>query len=136
MLARLSARKYVSLSRDRRLGITAVSDSTDFLQSNHRASSRFTEELNLGLEKFKSDLSYVDDEGADPKNKHQHCSLFELDMPGVMTLEEVEAKVDLSTWKLKLGSLVLSLDVSNIPCCCAFTQDKGGPYLVSGRSFV
>ncbi|KAI9879423.1 MAG: Arginyl-tRNA--protein transferase 1 [Pleopsidium flavum] len=100
---RLNIRNYVSLSRERRLGISASADFS-WLQSNSRTTSGFEKELHLGLLKFKEEFDYAEGQHTDSDVKLQYCSLFELKppMPGVMTKEQVESGVDLDHWKIQI----------------------------------
>jgi len=116
---RLDVRKYVSLSRDRRLGITS-SDSS-WLQLHSRTTSDFERELKLGLRNFKDDFDYAEGITSQSNTNPWECSLFDLypPMPGVMTKEEVERDIDLGNWKLQLNGTVCPLKVSysiGLPC--------------------
>ncbi|MCJ1338591.1 Arginyl-tRNA--protein transferase 1 [Bachmanniomyces sp. S44760] len=105
---RLNIRDYVSLSRERRLGIT-VSQSTshvsnlseddqDYLHQGQQANDDKNDEMS----------SPVPRRG--PLPQPQSNSLFAVNMPGVMTPSEVSSKIDLKRWKLRIDdSLTVSL---------------------------
>ena len=83
-MAKLDERPYVSLSRDRRRSLLATPEgqnpAIDALQKTVNATSEMSEE---------------------------DMSLFDIYMPGVMTLEEVESQIDLNYWLLVVrGTLV------------------------------
>jgi hypothetical protein len=109
---RLDVRNYVSLSRDRRLGLTAPDSS--WLQSNSKTTSAFETELNMGLRNFKDDFDYSEGTISQSEIQPWECSLFDLypQMPGVMTKEEVERDLDLGNWKLQLNGNIYPLNVS------------------------
>ena len=109
---RLNVRNYVSLSRDRRLGITASPESS-WLQSKSMTTPNFRKELGLSLAQFGDDFDYAEGQKSDSNGGRQHCSLFDLKppMPGVMTKEEVERDIDLDRWKIKFHSKTYTLDV-------------------------
>lgn len=109
LLARLSARKYVSLSRERALRIPAHSPST-FLQSASLTTSNFSSEIAMGPEAFQQANDYVNGRSDQPAANQRSLSLFEADMPGVMTAEEVREQIDLGSWKLILGSRATVLE--------------------------
>ncbi|MCJ1367026.1 Arginyl-tRNA--protein transferase 1 [Acarospora aff. strigata] len=108
---RLNVRNYVSLSRDRRLGITASPESS-WLQSKSMTTPNFRKELGLSLAQFGDDFDYAEGQKSDSNGGRQHCSLFDLKppMPGVMTKEEVERDIDLDRWKIKFHSKTYTLD--------------------------
>ena len=89
-LSRLSTRPYVSLSRERRLGVEPLNDGA-----------------NIDARESNSALS-----------THTHSdsdfdSLFDVNMPGVMTVDEIQVILpELDNWTLKLGGTVLTLRVS------------------------
>lgn len=109
LLARLSARKYVSLSRERALEIPTHSPST-FLQSDALTTSNFSSELAMGPEAFKQANNYVNGQSEDSAATQTARSLFGVDMPGVMTADEVREKIDLGSWKIALRSTVTELE--------------------------
>lgn len=109
VLARLSARKYVSLSRERALNIPTHSPFT-FLQSDVLTTSNFSGELAMGPKAFEQANDYVNGEPADSAAKKSGPSLFEVNMPGVMTADEVREKINLGSWKIRLDSIVTELE--------------------------
>lgn len=109
LLARLSARKYVSLSRERALSIPAHSPST-FLQSDALTTSNFSSELAMGQEAFQQANNYVNGRSDKPAARQSSLPLFEAETPGVMTADEVREQIDLGGWKLVLGSRATVLE--------------------------
>ncbi len=105
------------MSHERRLQIPAVSVSS-LLQSASMTTADFTEETRLGLEAFKAAFQYVngpENEAASLKAAENYRSAFDAGMPGLLTLNELAAKVDLlGQWKLKLGDITASLEVNFI----------------------
>ena len=85
MLARLSARAYVSLSRERRLGMTASLSATD----GHVAAA---------------------DAPATSAARHP-SSIFHADMPGVMSIEDVKENISLGAIDVRLKDKTVNLAV-------------------------
>ncbi|KAI9796599.1 MAG: Arginyl-tRNA--protein transferase 1 [Candelina submexicana] len=84
---RLDARRYVSLSRERRLGISATSASAS------------TEEQS----------PFDDDQDFQPLSL-ENASLFSMNMPGVMTAEQVQSQIELGKMRMILGSDIVHLE--------------------------
>ena len=42
----------------------------------------------------------------------RHSSVFEAETPGTMSLEDVDKQIDLGQWELKLGDMIVTLEVS------------------------
>lgn len=108
VLARLSARKYVSLSRERALNIPTNS-LFSFLQADALTTATFSAELAMGPEAFKQASDYVNGQPHDSAVGNHDRSLFLVDLPGIMTADEVREKIDLGAWKIALGSKVTLL---------------------------
>ena len=112
LLARLSSKKYVSMSRERHLGLPPLSASNGSVESKVDAGSSESKGESELLEtgKLKDDSKYIaGEEDSDQKARHEEGSLFDVGMPGVMTTEEVLAQTNLGAWKLKLGAMILEL---------------------------
>ena len=111
MMQRLSAREWVSLAIERALKISSNS-LTSFLQSDRATTSNFGEELNMGPSKFKLAVEYAigQDRKQDSEGK-EATDCFHAGTPGALSLEEVEEKIDLGQWKLKLGQRLVKLEV-------------------------
>ncbi len=116
-LNRLSARKYVSMSHERRLEIPTTSTCC-FLQSDSMTASDFTKESRLSLDAFKDAFNYVngpENEAASTKATRKYTSALEAGMPGLMSLNELVANEDLlGQWRLRLGDIMVTLEVN--PC--------------------
>ncbi|CAF9910945.1 MAG: Arginyl-tRNA--protein transferase 1 [Alectoria fallacina] len=110
MMQRLSAREWVSLAIERALKISSNS-LTSFLQSDRATTSNFGEELNMGPSKFKLAVEYAigQDRKQDSEGK-EATDCFHAGTPGALSLEEVEEKIDLGQWKLKLGQRLVKLE--------------------------
>lgn len=89
---KLDRRRYVSLSRDRALEATRQAGGDVESQS----SAKENETSN-----------------ADPLVDEQELSLFDIHMPGVLTLQQVEEQVDLDHWKLLAHGVLVEMTVSS-----------------------
>lgn len=90
MRAKLDKQRYVSLSRDQRL---------------EAAKSKGAEPAKIDA--IKDDEIYVPGE--------EKMSLFDVHMPGVLTLEELQSQVDLDHWRLFIQGELVEFCVGN-PC--------------------
>lgn len=110
MLRSLSARKWVSMSLERILGISPESPLT-FLQSDAVVSPNFDNELDMGPERFKYFLEYVN--GPEEVGISQRpTTAFEAEMPGAMTKEEVDNEIDLGQWRMMIHGRIVRLKVN------------------------
>ncbi|KAL8738128.1 MAG: hypothetical protein Q9181_001034 [Wetmoreana brouardii] len=90
-LARLSVRKYVSMSLERQLRLSPRKLFTaDEPQLDHEGLIRLQDYLREGNEGSIS-------QGVDATNAFSAC------MPGIMTLDEVESKAELGRWRVKIS---------------------------------
>ena len=97
---------------------------TTFLQSDLATASNFQSELNMGLNKFKLAIGYIN--GPDPERNpgaKDATNVFHAGTPGTLSLEELEETVDLGQWRLKLGQSLVKLEVKRhagalFPCDC------------------
>lgn len=111
LLARLSLRKYVSLSRERRLNIppepipASVELARDTLAPLSGPPSPET------LEDF---ADYIKAQVDPPELHAKHRSVFEARTPGAMTLEEIERDIRLGEWKIRIQGIMAQLQVSHI----------------------
>ena len=64
----------------------------------------------MGPEAFKQANNYVKGQSEESSVKQTARSLFGVDMPGVMTADEVREKIDLGSWKIALGSIMTELE--------------------------
>ena len=97
-LARLSVRKYVSMSLERRLDLPSrrISDANELGQDTQNR-ARY--------------LGYQHDDTEADTNQN---SAFSVGMPGLMSLDEIEDKIELGKWPLKLGNKLGYLEVSSL----------------------
>ncbi|KAI4170367.1 MAG: hypothetical protein LQ343_004989 [Gyalolechia ehrenbergii] len=93
-LARLSARKYVSLSVERQLHLPP-----------HKLTG--IDKLKLDEESFLRLREYQQEFGPDGSTRRGALGSR---MPGLMSLEEVEDMIDLGKWTLKYGNMLLHLE--------------------------
>ncbi|KAL8742596.1 MAG: hypothetical protein Q9190_004950 [Brigantiaea leucoxantha] len=92
---RLSSRKYVSLARERQLGLPA-----------HPLTD--VEGLGLGPNQKEVLLRYLEE--ARPLRIKREASVFEANMPGILSPEEVRRDINLGKWRLKLNDIVVYLE--------------------------
>lgn len=112
MMQRLSVRKWLSMAMERALEISSNS-LTVFLQSDRATTSTFRKELNMGPNDFKLALGYISGQDQEQDSKGREASdVFHAGTPGALSLEELEAKVDLGQWKIKLGQRLVKLEVN------------------------
>ncbi|MCJ1274838.1 Arginyl-tRNA--protein transferase 1 [Puttea exsequens] len=112
MLQRLSARKWLSMSIERSLGVLPDSLST-FLQSDAVVSSDFSRELAIGPRGFQYFFEYINGPNESDSIERPE-SAFDAGMPGAMAIEELEHQVDLGRWKLKIGNMIVPVEALEI----------------------
>lgn len=111
---RLDQRKYVSLSRDRQLGTQPAENGTLVgpVLTDMKTTPSHVEELTkekLG-EKLKGEDIELDSDPSDPDDTDiPEGSLFDYNIPGVLTKEEV-AKLDLDHMKLLVRTALVDLE--------------------------
>lgn len=122
LLALLSQRPYISLSRELRLrpNLPASPSPSDYLQADKAYAANFESELHLGKEQFLDDYDYVVPNDRDTDSKvavaASEGSLFDVGMPGVMSTEEVMAIMpEIEKWKIKSGTMEVQLGVRTLP---------------------
>ena len=111
LLARLSLRKYVSLSRERRLNIPPepIPASVDL------ARDTLAPLLGPPSPETLEDLSDYIKAQVDPLELHaKDRSIFEARTPGAMTLEEIERDIRLGEWNIRIQGFMAQLQVSHI----------------------
>ena len=115
-MQRLSERKWVSMAVEQALEVPP-SSLTTFLQSDLATASNFQSELNMGPNKFKLALGYINepDPERNPRAK-EATNVFHADTPGTLSLEELEETIDLGQWRLKLGQSLVKLQVKKASC--------------------
>ncbi|KAL8785382.1 MAG: hypothetical protein Q9213_003388 [Squamulea squamosa] len=97
-LARLSARRYVSMSMERRLRLPP-----------HQVTN--IEELGLNNDELTQYRHYQKEYSATSSNfRDSQISAFTVGMPGVMSLVEVESTIPLGRWVIKIGNRLVHLD--------------------------
>ena len=110
ILQRLSARVYVSMSRERRLGLPPTSISASMRVSPGGSS-------NPEVSYNDDDIDYIEQrrQESESRRRKQDNSIFEVGMPGVMTVEELQRDIELGKWDIKLASLIVKLEVQTRP---------------------
>lgn len=111
MFQRMSVRKYVSMSRERRFNLPAASN---VFISNEALVDEIVEKFNLDPESSNSLFEYLKSpvqSGSATEPEVTFESVFKAGTPGVMTLEEVRQEVNLDQWKMKYGRTVCKLEV-------------------------
>ncbi|MCJ1469845.1 hypothetical protein MMC07_008488 [Pseudocyphellaria aurata] len=122
MFQRLSIRKYVSMSRERRFNLPAASNVS---MSNQALIDEIAEKFKLDPESSNSLAEYLKSpvlSGSATEPEVTFESVFEACTPGVLTLEQVRQEVNLDQWKMKYGNTICKLEVSALP-----NQECSGP---------
>lgn len=133
MMQRLSARKWVSMALERALEASPASLTT-FLQSERATTSNFQKELDMGPSQFKLALNYIDGQDQEQVSGGNDASdVFQAGTPGALSLEELEEKVDLGQWSLKLGQRVVKMEVKIMSQLSALSQVSRNPTDVLDR---
>ena len=88
----------MSLARERQLGLPA-----------HPLTD--VEGLGLGPNQKEVLLRYLEE--ARPLRIKREASVFEANMPGILSPEEVRRDINLGKWRLKLNDIVVYLEVAN-----------------------
>lgn len=111
LLARLSQRKYVSLSREKRLNIPPE----PIPASIELAREKLAPLLNGPSPETSEDLTdYIKAQNDPPELHAKDKSIFEARTPGAMTLEELERDIPLGEWKIRIQGTMAQVQVS--PC--------------------
>lgn len=108
MLRRMSVRKYVSMSRERKYDIPV--DAKDFLTCDGTAESELRQKLKISPDDFKALSDYLRVSHHDELNQSNR-SVFEAGTPGVITLPDLARMVDLNAWGVRLGRMTVTLEV-------------------------
>ena len=106
----MSVRQWVSRHLEDILETSDESPMT-FLQSGAAVSFDFSKELGMGPERFKYYLEYINGLCENGLTEWPQ-SAFEAGMPGALTIDEVEDRVDLGQWRLKIRGRIVCLEVS------------------------
>ena len=114
-LARLSARRYVSNSRDRRLGILASTNSSKDDETSGKNDAAPELELEPSAGRLPDDVDYLNGDNHGAVSEYDKASAFRNNMPGVMTVAQVEEQVSLEDLEIQVGSMRLNLAVSDNP---------------------
>jgi arginine-tRNA-protein transferase len=88
----------VSLARDRRLEAARAANSG---------------ESEAGEESVETQVSNDDEQLIIPGE--DKMSLFDIKMPGVLTLEELQSQIDLDHWRLVVGGQLVEFEVCILP---------------------
>lgn len=118
-LQRLSVRRWVSMSLERAWSLPPTVHPS-FMQSASTFSADFQEELTMGPENFKLALEYIygpEEESFETQSK-QCSTVFQAKMPGAMSIEEVQDRVNLDQWRVRLGKRLVHLQVKETILCC------------------
>ena len=120
-MQRLSARKWVSMAVERALEVSP--NSLTFLQSERATASNFQKELKMAPSEFKLALGYMvgQDQERDSQSKDA-SDVFQAGTPGVLSLEELDEKVDLGQWGIRLGQRVVRLEVNTASYSSALSR--------------
>ena len=110
---KLDQKKYVSPSRDRKQPFEADDDNRneatmpeDHLKKDSSVTGEVQADKHADVEKLDIDEEDSDNDATDiPEG-----SLFEYNIPGVMTKDEV-SKLDLAHWKLRVRTSLIDLEV-------------------------
>ena len=85
---------------------------TSFLQSDRATTSDFRKELDMGPSKFRLALEYMNLQDQNQDAEGQEASgVFSACTPGALSSEELEEKVDLGQWNLRLRGRIIKLEV-------------------------
>ena len=115
LVARLSLRRYVSMSKERDLGIAAeplstqINHVTQLLQGSAQLSRPPREQES---ETSKAFSDYVRAQHNPLLSQVDHSSIFEAGTPGALTLKEVEQNIALGGWRLRVRGNTVQLQVS------------------------
>ena len=111
MLKRLSVRRWVSMSLEREWAIAPTSCPT-FMQSSNAVTADFQQELKLDRKTFAAALEYIFEPEEDlEQQSRRYATVFQAEMPGVMSLKSLQDQIDLGQWGLRLGNQVAKLEV-------------------------
>lgn len=100
------------MSRERKYDIPIVPP-PDFLKSTFAPSSNHEQDENSRSKTYKSLSKYLTAPSqTNGGHETRHSSVFEAETPGTMTLEDVDQQIDLGKWELKLGDMIVTLEVS------------------------
>ena len=85
------------------------------MQSDNPIASEFQKELSMGPGDFEFAFSYVSGSDGDfHEASKQIATVFQARVPGAIPMEEVEKRIDLDHWKVRLGNAFVHLQVRNI----------------------
>ena len=107
----LSARKWVSMAVERVLEVSPCSLTT-FLQSDRATASSFPKELGMGPHRFKLALGYINGQDQEQHSEEDEVSsVFQAGTPGALSSEQLEDRIELGQWRVKLGQRLVKLAV-------------------------
>jgi arginyl-tRNA---protein transferase len=143
---KLDARKYVSPSRDRKtrpLLIDEPSDGVATPASNpDNGKEQDTRKIRANEHADDEQLELDDEDSENDDADIPEGSLFDYDIPGVLSKDEV-SKLDLSRWKLLVRASLIDLEVLALTRCLAqltrsriYEDGKIGRSTTPGRSKV
>lgn len=108
LLRRLNIRRYVSLSREKRLNIPIEPLPTN-LQLNSQGPRWPWQQP--GSESSALITDYIRGQGDPTNTSTSHASIFDAGTPGALTLEEVEREIALGEWGLRIQGATVQLQV-------------------------
>ena len=111
LLRRIGNRRWVSMSLERALGIPPETP-INSIQLDKAVVFNLHGGLKTSPEESKSAAEYISGPELDANEKSKQCStVFQANMPGAMSLAEVENQIDLGRWKLMIGQRLVNLEV-------------------------
>ena len=110
--ARLSARKYVSMSQDRYPVISTSTMTDNSSQETGMPDLAWNADRDSGSKGLQDDTSNLHEGNSDSDSETIDSSVFGNNMPGVMTVGQIIALMDLQQVEIKVGTAILNLGVS------------------------
>ena len=112
LLARLSVEKYVSMSQDHPL-VTSIATLSD--NSSHETGMpdlTWNADSDSELKGLQDDSRSMNEDNSDSDSETIDSSVFRNNMPGIMTIGQILALMDLEEVEIKVGTAILNLGVS------------------------
>ncbi|KAL6717494.1 Arginyl-tRNA--protein transferase 1 [Lecanora helva] len=110
LLQRLGARQWVSMSLERAWALSPATNSNSG-QSNSAGSSDYQTELHVDPESIISVTDYVRGPEEDLEERsRRYTTVFQAGTPGALSLQELQDKIDLGKWNLKIGNRMVRLE--------------------------
>ena len=109
---RLSARKFVSMAIERSLGLPPDFENLKATLKDPVISSRLNDRIEIGNVRYTKALDYVNGQTLALPFTTIGSSIFEIGLPGALSLDEVLESVPLHEWKVSIGGVPYELQVS------------------------